>query len=403
MQAVILAAGKSTRTYPLTVNRPKPLLKIVDKTILEHNLDQLEGSVDEVIIIVGFMKEMIIEKFGSSYKGMKLFYAEQEEQLGTGHALMAAKKFLKDRFIVMNGDDLFAKEDIAALTKHDYALLVNEVDDITRFGAVIVKEKKVMEIVEKPSEPVSTYANTGCYVFRTDIFDIELRKTARGEYEITDYITALARKGLVEYEVAEFWLPVSYPWSYLEANVAMLRKYKETSIDPSAKIDENVTIKGTVIIGKNTVIKPGTVIEGPVFIGDNCTIGPCAFLRKDTIIMDNVNTRAELYDVVIMDNTTAKHNCYLAHSVIGEGCNIGCGTVTADYRHDAGENWTVINGNKMNSGRRKLGGFLGDRVHTGINTIIYPGRKIWPHCTTLPGEIMKKDITESEIRTTEKR
>lgn len=404
MQAVILAAGKSTRTYPLTVGKPKPLLKVLDRTLLEHTLDQLKGLVEEVILIVGFGKEQIVEKFGSSYKGIKIFYAEQEEQLGTGHALMSAKSFLKGKFLVLNGDDLYNQSDLKALMAHDYGILVSEVEDVTRFGAVVVEAGKVVKIVEKPAEKISRYVNTGAYVLNTDVFRIEIKKSERGEYELTDFITALARKGLVGYSVVQdFWLPIAYPWSYLEANVAMLKRLKKSSIDASAVIEDNVSMKGLVVIGRNTVIKSGTYIEGPVFIGDDCIVGPHAYIRKDTIIMDGVTTRAEMYDVVIMDGTTAKHPCYLAHSVIGENCNIGYNTVTADYRHDAGENWTLVNGNKVNSFRRKLGAFLGERVHTGIGTLIYPGRKIWPHCTTLPGEIVKKDITESELMTTDKR
>jgi bifunctional UDP-N-acetylglucosamine pyrophosphorylase/glucosamine-1-phosphate N-acetyltransferase len=350
MQAVILAAGKSTRTSPLTVNKPKPLLKVLDKTVMEHNLDQLHGIVDEVIIIVGFMKEAIIERFGSFYKGMKLVYVEQKEQLGTGHALLAAKPFLKDRFIVMGGDDLFCKKDIEALVRHKCAVLVQKVDDITRFGAVIVEKNKVKEIIEKPKEQIDAYANTAMYILDKSVFDIELKKSPRGEYELTDYITALAKKGLVEYELVKgYWISIGYPWHYLEANVAFLRMIKESKIDKSAIVEQNVTMKGLVVVGKNTIIKSGTYIEGPVFIGDDCAVGPCAYLRPDTILMNNVRTRGEHYDVVIMDGTTSKHPCYLCHSVIGERCNIGYGTLTADYRHDAGENWTMVNGMKFNT------------------------------------------------------
>ena len=396
MQAVILAAGKSTRTYPLTVNRPKPLLKVLDKTMIEHNLDQLHGLVDEVIIIVGFRKELVMEKLGSFYKGMKLLFAEQKEQLGTGHALETAKPFLKGKFIVLNGDDIYDKKDIAAMLEHDYAILVKEVESVARrFGAVVVKDNKVKEIIEKPAENISKYANTGVFVFKPDIFNIELKKTERGEYELTDFATGLAKKGLLEYEpVKGFWLPVGYPWNYLEANVEMLHRVKAKQIDETAVIEDNVTIKGIVIIGKNTLIKSGTYIEGPVFIGDDCEIGPNAYIRKDTILMDKVRTRAEIVDSVLMDNTTAKHTSYIGHSVIGENCNIAAGTITADYRHDAGSNKTLIKGEKVDTGRKKLGAFIGDNVKLGIGTLIYPGRKIWPNKTTLPGEIVKQDIVD---------
>jgi bifunctional UDP-N-acetylglucosamine pyrophosphorylase/glucosamine-1-phosphate N-acetyltransferase len=393
MQAVIMAAGKSTRTYPLTVNTPKPLLKVLDKTIMEHNLDQLTGVVDEAIIVVGFKKEMFMEKFGSNYKGIKITYAEQKEQLGTGHALMSAKQFLKDRFLVMGADDIFSKKDILAISKHEYAVLVKEVEDVRRFGAVVVEEERVTKIVEKPATQVSKYANTGLFSLKKEIFEIKLKKSKRGEYELVDYITELAKKGKVKYEIVTgHWLSVGYPWDYLEVNVNFLHLIKEKRIDKSAVIEKGVVIKGIVSVGKNTIIKSGTYIEGPVFIGDNCEIGPSAYLRKDTIIMNNVRTRAETVDSVLMDGVTAKHNCYIGHSVIGERANIAAGTVTADYRHDGKSNKTLVKDVAIDTGRKKLGAFIGDDVRLGIGTLIYPGRKIWPGGTTLPGEIVKKDI-----------
>ena len=95
MQAVILAAGKSTRTYPLTLTRPKPLLKAANKTILEHNLDNLNGIADEAILIVGYKKEMIRKKFGNNYNNIKIRYIEQKEQLGTGHAQCWQSRILR--------------------------------------------------------------------------------------------------------------------------------------------------------------------------------------------------------------------------------------------------------------------------------------------------------------------
>ncbi|MFH1064455.1 MAG: bifunctional sugar-1-phosphate nucleotidylyltransferase/acetyltransferase [Candidatus Woesearchaeota archaeon] len=393
MQAVIMAAGKSTRTYPLTVNRPKPLLEVLDKTVLEHNLDQLDGIVDEVIIIVGFMKDAIIERFGASYKSMKLLYAEQKEQLGTGHALMTARPFLKEKFIVLNGDDLYSRRDIAAVMEHDYAILVRKVEDVRAFGAVIIEDGKVKRIVEKPDTHISDYANSGGFVFDTDIFRIELEKTVRGEYELTDYATALARQGKLEYEVIKgLWLPIGYPWNYLEANVALLNLIEKSSTDKTATIEDGVTMKGIVVIGRNTIIRSGTYIEGPVYIGADCEVGPHAYLRKDTILLDGVRTRAEIIDSVLMKGATAKHTCYLGHSVIGENANIGAGTVTADYRHDGKNNMTLIKGAKVDSGRRKLGAFIGDDARLAIGTMIYPGRKVWPGKGTLPGQVVDKDI-----------
>ena len=111
-KAVILVAGKSTRTYPLTQEKPKALLNVEGKTIIEHNLDKLIDNVSEAILVVGYKKEMIQNFLGRSYKSIKLTFVEQKEQKGTGDALKCAKKLAGEHFIVMMGDDLVFKEDI---------------------------------------------------------------------------------------------------------------------------------------------------------------------------------------------------------------------------------------------------------------------------------------------------
>ncbi|MFH1398659.1 MAG: bifunctional sugar-1-phosphate nucleotidylyltransferase/acetyltransferase [Candidatus Woesearchaeota archaeon] len=393
MKAVILAAGKATRTYPLTITTPKPLLMILNKTIIEHNLDQLTGLVNEVIIVVGFMQEKIKQHLGDQYKSIKITYVEQKQQLGTANALLAAEHFVDNRFIVLYGDDLYSGKDLKQLAKHEYAAIAKKVEEPSRFGVFIGKKDRLDNIVEKPKQFISDLANIGCYLLDNKIFAIikNLKKSARGELELTDAINQLAKS--VDFTVVQstdYWLPIAYWWNYLEANVFMLNQIEKSNIQ--GQVEDNVTIKGILVLGKDSVIKSGTYIEGPVYISNNCEIGPNAFLRKDTIIMEGVRTRAEIVDSVILRGTTAKHQCYIGHSVIGNHCNIAYGTVTADFRHDGKNHITVINGNKIDTGRRKLGACLGDNVNTGINTGIYPGRKIWPNKTTLPGEIVEKDI-----------
>ena len=151
MQAVILAAGKSTRTYPLTLTRPKSLLRIANETILEHNLKQLEGLADEIVIIVGYKKGMIEDfvKEKGIDKRFKIIFVEQKEQMGTGHALLQAKDCLNDRFILMYGDDLYSRKDIENCLKHKYCLLGQRVKDSGRFGVLVTEGNKVKEIIPK--------------------------------------------------------------------------------------------------------------------------------------------------------------------------------------------------------------------------------------------------------------
>src|SRR3989338_4937781 len=134
MQAVILAAGQGKRLFPFSVTKPKPLIRIANKYILEHNLNNLVGIIEEAIIIVGYKKEMIVKQFGDVYKNINLIYVVQAEQKGTGHAVLLAKPYIKGKFLVVNGDDLFSRQDIENLARHDYSILVDYREDTSAFG-----------------------------------------------------------------------------------------------------------------------------------------------------------------------------------------------------------------------------------------------------------------------------
>ena len=391
IQAVIMAAGKSTRTWPLTLTKPKPLLKVMNKEIIKHNLDALQGLVGEVIIIVGFKKEMIIEEIGHKYGKLKIRYAEQKTQLGTGHALKYVEKLIKGKFIVMGGDDIFSKKDIKACLRHKYAVLGCKVEDPGRFGVFVVKGKEVKKVVEKPKKFVSDIANAGLYVFDKSVFKFKLRKSQRGEYEIIDYINALIKKEKVVCEnVKGRWLSVGYPWDLIEANNVLVSEIKN---DIKGRIEKNVIVKGKLIVGKGTEILSGTYIKGNVIIGENCLIGPNCYLRGNTSIGDgcHIGQAVEIKNSVIMDNAKVPHLSYIGDSVIGENSNLGAGTITANLKHDNKNVRSVVKGKIVDTGRRKFGTIIADDVHTGIKTTIYPGRKIWPGVSTLPGEIIDKD------------
>ena len=186
IQAVILAAGKATRTEPLTAGKAKALLPILDGTIITKILDAARPLIDEAIIVVGYLKEQIINALGDSYKGIKLTYVEQKEQLGTGHAVLCAEPHIRDRFIILTGDDIISPKDLSNLTKHRYACLANEVDDPKRFGIFTVdSDNNITDIEEKPDNPKSNLANTAIWVMDKRIFELMKTrgKTARGEYE----------------------------------------------------------------------------------------------------------------------------------------------------------------------------------------------------------------------------
>lgn len=391
-----MAAGKSTRAYPLTLTKPKPLLKIANKTVLEHNLEQLAGIVDEAVIIVGYHKEMIMEFLGESFNGIKITYIEQKEQKGTGHALQQAESILKERFILMNGDDLYSRLDIENCLKHDYCVLSREVRDPRKFGVLVLDGNYLKGIIEKPKETKISMINTGLYILDAEIFR-ELKKmelSERGEYELTDAVKSLAKKKKIFCEtVRGFWFSLTYPWYMLEANKYFLSKLDRSEI--RGTIEPNASIKGNVIIGEGSLIRNGTYIEGPVVIGRNCRIGPNCYIRPSTSVSDNcrVGNACEIKNSIIMDDVNIGQLSYFGDSVLGENINIGAGTMVANLRHDNQNIKSLVAGKLTDTERRKFGTVIGDNVHIATSTLIYPGRKIWPNKTTLPGEIVKEDKT----------
>lgn len=392
-QAIILAAGKGTRMEPLSCSQDKPFLEILGKSILEHNLEQLNGLVDKVILVIrpGDRGQAIIKKFGLKHKKTPIKYIVQKQALGTGHAVNSAKHLLKEKFILLNGDDFYLKQDIKNVLKKFPCILAKEVKSPQFFGVLFLLKNYLKEIEEKPKNPSSNLVNTGLYYLPVSILKFSIKKSSRGEYEFTDHIKNFIKKEKLYCVKAEKWISVSFPWNILEASQDILSEEKEKN---QGKIEKHCNLSGKVIIGKGTLIKSGAYIEGPVKIGKNCTIGPNCFIRKFTIIGNNcrIGQGAEIKNSVIGNNVSVAHFSYIGDSVIADKCNIGAGTITANWRHDALTIKSEVKGELIDTGRDKLGAVLGEGVKTGINTLIYPGRKIWPGKTTLPGETVKKDI-----------
>lgn len=398
MQAVLFAAGQSTRTYPLTLTRPKPLLLVANKTVLEHQLNAMPESIDEVILVVGYKQEMIANQYGNKFGDMQLTYVTQEEQKGTGHALLQCAAKISGPFLAMNGDDIYAEEDLEKLVEAERGALAQTVDDPSRFGVFVTNDQnRILDVVEKPTKPVSNLANMGAYKFQQGIFEIleTTEESERGEIEITSAILSQAKESEITALTATgAWLSIGYPWDILTASKWIMDNHLES--ENKGQIEPGAHIHGTVAIGHETIIRSGVVIDGPVIIGDGCTIGPNAWIRPYSVIGDGckIGQASEIKGSVLFNATKVPHLSYIGDSVLGENVNIGCGTITANFRHDEGNHRSMVKDELVDTGLRKFGTIIGDEVHTGINTSIYPGRKIWPNTSTLPGEVVDSDKTE---------
>ena len=214
MDGIILAGGAGTRMRPLTFSKPKPLLELQDRPILAWSLMSLRGLVERVLIVVHYLKEQIVD-----FMTWQTIFADYQlieqlpKPLGTGHALACCREQLAgDEFLVINGDDLFSAAALRALSRHDFAILSNRRDDYKRYGVLVQDEAGALQrIDEKPPRgryPSPAPCNAGAYEFTTDVFRYQPRKSARGEFEITDYVSAAARDRSVAVVDSPFWLPI---------------------------------------------------------------------------------------------------------------------------------------------------------------------------------------------------
>ena len=402
MKCVILCAGKSQRMMPLTTRLPKPMLRIANKPILEYNLELLKAFVDEVILVVGHEKEKIMQYFSDSFNGLKLTFVEQKEQKGTGHALLQVKDLLQGKFMMLNGDCIYSEKDIEACVVYNFAVLAAEVKDPENYGVLECNGDLLKNIHEKSSNPPSNLINAGLYLFDETIFDAlsNIKVSERGEIELTDAILEVAKhKEVTCVKSQDYWLTLTFPWDLLDINEFFLKKVlgdkdEEGKQQILGVVEKNVTLKGPVFIGKNTLVKNGSYIEGPVMIGENCVIGPNCYLRPYTTIGNNckVGNAVEIKNSLLGEKTNVGHLSYVGDSVLGNHVNFGAGTKIANLRHDDKHVFSLVKGKLVDSGKRKLGTICGDGVHTGINTSIYPGRKLFVDVETLPGQIVDKDV-----------
>lgn len=214
MQAVILAAGEGKRLWPLTEDRPKPMVLVGGRPILEHALETLPEEIDEIILVVGYKQEKIKEYFGDEWQGRRLTYVHQPEPKGTGEALERARPLLREgRFLIMYADDLYHPQDVRdCVQNEDLALLAKETKHPERMGVCITDESGFLqELIEKSDTPPTNVATFGIYVLDHSIFDVQKVFDAKSEHILAPQIGILAKQVPVKVLKARFWHPIGYP------------------------------------------------------------------------------------------------------------------------------------------------------------------------------------------------
>ena len=370
MKAVILAAGKGERLQPLTDYKPKAMLPICNKPLIDYQIEMLrKHGIDEIAVVVGYLEKTIRDHLRNDVK----FYRDERIK-GTASAVYAARNFIDDEFILLYGD-LFFDGSIDEVIRTPNSMAVVHVDDVSRYGEVIFQDGRLVSIREK-SGSGSGFVNAGIYHFDPSILDFieKTEESERGEFELTDSIMMLNQSKEVRViPLNGYWNDIGYPWDYLDVNMYMLNKIG-FSVGENTEIWNNATIRKPAVIGSDCEIK-NCVIERSV-IGNDCVVGEFSVVKRS----------------VIMNNTNVPHLNYVADSVIAENCNLGAGTKIANLRFDNANVKVTIKGKRVDSGRRKLGAIIGYNVKTGINVSIYPGVKVGSDSWIEANILVKRDV-----------
>ena len=400
VMTIIMAAGKGTR---MKTNKSKVVHKIYDKELVRRvaELAKKVGS-DEVVTVVGHLREQVQAVLGDSVK-----YAVQEELLGTGHAVMQAKEYLKGKtgkVVVLNGDvPIIRKETLEnlitkSIKNKEYATLLTAIyENPTGYGRIVRDEGgSVKEIVEeKDADPLQKRIkeiNSGVYCFDIEelvhALDYIKPNNVQSEYYLTDVIKIMNEKGLktgavIVEDNTEILGVNDRAQLELLTRVFRIRINEEHMRNGVTIEDSNGTyIYDDVVIGRDTVIHPNTTIKSGVVIGENCEIGPNAYIRENCIIGNNakVGSFVELKNVKIGDNTKVPHLTYLGDCEIGKNSNVGCGTITCNY-----------------DGKKKHKTIIGDNAFIGSNVNFIAPVTLGDNVLIAAGSTITEDVPSNNM------
>lgn len=432
ISAVILAAGEGTR---MKSKHPKVTHRILGKPMIEHVIDSaIRAGIQDIVVVIGHKAEEVKECIHTNVR-----YVTQEEQLGTGHAMMCATSCIagSSTTLVLAGDNpLISEKTLRSLISYHIehklsgTILSAEFDDPSGYGRIIRDGSgNVEKIVEhkdaSEDEKLIKEINSSMYCFNTaaliDALGEIKNKNAQGEYYLTDVIGIMKNKGLLVGAFrAEDPCDIMGVNSRLQladaAKIMRGRVLKALMADGVTIIDPDSTyISRDAVIGMDTVIYPGTIIEGPAKIGEDCIIGPnsrivdsvvhdnvevnnsvvlnseiksgthvgpFAYIRPESVIGQNVKIGdfVEVKKSQIDDGTKVSHLTYIGDSEVGKNVNFGCGTITVNY-----------------NGKVKNKTIIGDNVFIGCNTNLVAPVKINDDSYIAAGSTITDEVPEGAL------
>ena len=372
LKGVILAPGEGRRCRPLTQTRSKVMLPVGNRPFMEYVIRALAANdIKEIYVVVGYQKERVMDYFEDGIDfDVNITYIEQNELLGTAHALLKVKPYVDEEFLVVNGDNLIDKRAIAELVMAEGENVI--LSALRRhsgdYGVLIIDNGLVKEIIEKPGRPCSGILNTGAYKFTPEVFDAlkQAPISERGSYELPETIMHMILEGVeVRPQITKgIWADAIFAWDLLNANNLALGMDEPKIL---GGVEEGAVIKGPVHVGAGSIIRSGSYLVGPISIGEDCDIGPNAVILPSTSVGNSakIGPLTEVRNSILMNDARIGSSSIVSDSVIGASCTLGDQVVV-----ETGDCVVEIEGLFQ---RAEFGAIIADDVSAGARVLASPG------------------------------
>lgn len=397
MQAVLLAAGESSRFFPFN-NKHKCLTKIAGESIAAHTIRAIKRSGITDLIFVVPNENDFQEELGNGKKfGVKIKYVIQKKAQGMGDALLSASFLIKSDFFLVNSSHVEfeeLKKSIDKLRTNRQAILVAKESAEKHYGLLKLEGDRVIKIVEKPKsmKDLSNFRIVGVYFLNQEFLSV-LKNTKSEHYSLENALNTYAMSGKVRVaRVSSEIVTLKYPWDVLKLKDFILNKMTR-SISKKATIAKDALIQGNVAIEEGVVISERAVIKGPAYIGKDVFIGSNTLIRSGCDIEKGAKIGAymEIKNSLLGSNSTT-HSGFVGDSVIGQGTKIGALFGSANVRLDRENIKAMVKNKKTDTQRHTLGVIVGENVRIGERVSTMPGVIIGNNSTIGPSTTVMKNV-----------
>lgn len=395
MKAVILAAGEGKRLRPFTMSRPKGMIAVGNRPILEYIVEALvSNGVKNIIMVVGYRRDTIMLHFQDGKKfGASIEYVVQEKPLGTAHALSLAGPMLNgEDFLIVAGDNMIDAQLITDVLakKNGLSMVVTESESPSKYGVVKIDGDRIVGLVEKPEFQMGNIINTGIYYFPHNMAGLFNLQTFHKELGITQLLSGMVSE--IEMRAVKSsgrWNDAVYPWDLLNVNAQALGF---TGQGVKGTVEPGAVLKGPVNVGAGTRIRSGCYIEGPVTTGEGCDIGPNVVIMPSTSIGNGVQIEPFSYisHCLIMGNAILGSHTHLSRSVIGDGVRARAGLfVPSDS--------CIVRAEREVFQLSDVGAHVGQDTVIGSRVVISPGAVVGAGCRMEDGVRVSGNLENKSV------